>query len=97
MKCENCGYENVEIITKQIGYSCGHCGRNTELMEELRPKTNFDRIHAMNMEELAEWLADVTDSCLDCGYSQELKKCPFIYCRIDSKAFLDWLQSEVEE
>lgn len=56
MKCENCGNENVEIITKEIGYLCGMCGRNTERMKELEPQTNADRIRAMTDEELAKFL-----------------------------------------
>lgn len=34
-KCENCGNENIEIITKEIGYSCPKCGRNTVRMADL--------------------------------------------------------------
>lgn len=33
MKCENCGNENVKIITKETGYSCPYCGRDTEVLK----------------------------------------------------------------
>ena len=52
-KCENCGNENIEVITKEIGYSCPKCGRNTVRMAEMN-KTNADRIRSFSDEELAE-------------------------------------------
>lgn len=41
MKCENCGNENVEIITKEIGYICPVCCRNTARMAELYGSDNY--------------------------------------------------------
>lgn len=84
-KCENCGNEHIEVVSKEIGYVCGQCGRNTVKMEEMQPKTNADRIRAMSDEELAEFLVTVeTHGYHDQSVSGTLE-------------MFDWLQSEVEE
>lgn len=58
--------------------------------ENVQPKTNADRIRAMSDEELAEWLASVTDCHLcpidDCGGAGDM-------C---TATWLDWLQSPAE-
>ena len=56
-KCENCGSEHIHVITKEIGYSCAKCGRNTVRLNEMH-QTNADKIRSMSDEELAEFLAN---------------------------------------
>lgn len=55
--------------------------------------TNADRIRAMSDEELAEWLAKITD-CGECKVSTSR-------CMVSEKscacAWLDWLKQEVSE
>lgn len=58
-KCENCGNENIEMITKEVGYICGNCGRNTECL------TNADKIRNMTDEELAKFLMGIENETLE--------------------------------
>jgi len=54
-------------------------------------QTNFDRIHAMNVEELAEWLDRLITHCND-G--------PCFTCFMQKACLtnmLDWLQQEVND
>lgn len=82
-KCENCGSEHIHVITKEIGYSCLKCGRNTVRLNEMH-RTNADRIRSMSDEELAEFLINVeTLGYNDSSVSGKLE-------------MIEWLQSEVE-
>ncbi len=80
-KCENCGNEHIEIVNKDGDYVCGKCGRNTERMKALEPKTNADRIRAMSDEELAEFLCTHEVCNWDSGPD-------------DIPDIIKWLQSE---
>ena len=92
MICENCGNEHVEVIVKEVGYSCPKCGRNTIRTAEIH-QTNADKIRNMTDEELANMLDEVAVNgimaldkdypCDDCAEK--------INCDI---CFLEWLQTE---
>ena len=89
-KCENCGSEHIHAITKEIGYSCSKCGRNTVRQNEMH-QTNADRIRSMSDEELAMYMMCPNENGLaeiDCDKSGS---CNCYEC------LLKWLQSEVEE
>ena len=69
------------------------CNRMCDGESDFEPITNYDRIHGMSIEELAEFFSILDHSCLD-------GKC-FIcfgvnYISDDERSILDWLQSESE-
>ena len=70
-------------------YPCSECDSNVNDLFEPKKKTNADRIHSMNIEELAEFLKDVKADYqwVNPDYPSE----------DDSGAWVEWLQSEVEE
>lgn len=90
-RCENCGYDKIEITNKEVGYFCPRCGRDTEKLAK-EHQTNFDRIHSMSVEELAKEIAEKIE-CTECPFNGDEEKCGNIGC---SELFLGWLQSEVE-
>lgn len=95
-KCENCGNEHIEIITKEVGYVCGKCGRNTvELAKQ--HITNGDRIRSMTDEELAVFLPIVFD-CM-CNHIDKCREVVINHgeCTKTTECALKWLQSEVED
>lgn len=54
--------------------------------------TNFERIKAMSVEELAEFLESAIDEeCWCCAYKH--KHCHNIDCKT---GYIEWLESEVE-
>lgn len=63
-------------------------------LEEKRIKTNADRIRSMSDEELAQWLAKITD----CG---ECNICGHVKCMTSEEAcacaWRDWLKQEAKE
>lgn len=68
-----------------------------QLAEEYKPKTQADKIRAMNDEELAEFIDKVSRTCLvDAlgGKSECNTECRM--CKIKFGSILDWLQSEAE-
>ena len=70
--------------------NCPVCGAEMRVGTDM---TNADRIRAMTDEELAEWLAKITD-CGECKVSTSR-------CMVSEKscacAWLDWLKQEVSE
>lgn len=85
-------------------YDC--CGRDSTIggryqrlvpcnkCERFKPITNYDRIKAMSKEELAGMLGEfcyIAETCEHCPVSG---RCPGTYT---NNAWLDWLNSEVEE
>lgn len=93
-KCENCGNEHIEVVSKEIGYVCGQCGRNTVKMEEMQPKTNADRIRAMSDEELAEFINTVSNDSIDTITAYGTKSHTEVW--EDKESTMQWLQSEAE-
>lgn len=65
-----------------------HCGDTDE------PITNADRIRSMSDEELAEWLAHLTD-CVNCPCRDPYDQCDTVdgSCK---KQWLEWLKEEAE-
>lgn len=60
------------------------CNRMCDGESDFEPITKYDQIHAMSIEELAEWLTKITD---DAQLDAKTK------CNYQWK---DWLQSEAE-
>ena len=58
--------------------------------------TNYERIKAMSVEEMADLLDEITDACSDIGGGYHCSKCPigkFNRYRCDVRG---WLESEVD-
>ena len=102
-KCDGCRYKSEH---QEMGFaSMGVCTRTTNLIEASQnyraekcpyKKTNYDRIKAMSVEEMAKFLC----SCSKC----EDGSCKgYDYCRIGHNGYSEWLndqskdESEVEE
>lgn len=77
-KCRKCKIQRSKPI-------CNSCRDYNKFL----PMTNVDRIHSMNIEELAEFLKDVK-----ADYQWTNPDYPSEY---DSGAWVEWLYSEVEE
>lgn len=57
--------------------------------------TNFEKIKAMSVEEMAELVNDKVDSeCSECPASDYCAASTFTYCY---EIIKEWLESEVEE
>lgn len=73
------------------------CNRMCDGESDFEPITNSMRIRAMDDEELAEFLDDLTDNCCRCAEHQNCGNCQI---GLDAKTgFCDikkWLQSEAE-
>lgn len=66
---------------------CTRCGN-----EEPKPQTNYDRIHAMSVEELAEFMChNVSNGTVNCAFCATAE-----FCRMGHNGWLDWLKQEVE-
>ena len=97
-KCENCGSEHIHVITKEIGYSCAKCGRNTVRLNEMH-QTNADKIRSMSDEELAKENIYFV-SALNAKEGLHYTGLDGHYYRTAEEvveANMKWLQSEVEE
>lgn len=72
---------------------------NLESLKDKKTETNYDRIHNMNKEELAEYLCNNLD-CAFCpiGINNPLEQ--ETYCTAkpgeEEKTLLEWLESEVQ-
>ena len=87
MKCYSCKCWDKELDE----YPCNKCIHNAT--DQFKPMTNFDRIKAMTVEKLAEFIC--------CIYDIEEDRAKFIngtiipcYNQCDIK---EWLEREVEE
>ena len=87
MKCNSCKYWDKELNE----YPCNTCIHNA--VERFKPMTNFDRIKAMSVEKLAEFICGI--------YDEDEDNAKFIngitipcYNEDDIK---EWLEREVEE
>lgn len=83
-RCSNCGWLEVGPSSAMFcGYSDERTWENESCLawkDKDEPKTNIDRVHAMNAEELAEW------------YWWMLR---YVQGYTDSRvALLDWLKQE---
>lgn len=60
--------------------------------------TNFEKIKQMSVEEIAELLDNISESCYDKGYGfSNCGNCPLsILPSCASTGIKDWLESEVE-
>ena len=53
MKCDSCRYWDKEVDE----YPCNKCIHNA--IEQYKPMTNFERIKAMSIEKLADFICDI--------------------------------------
>lgn len=53
MKCDSCKYWDKELDE----HPCNKCIRNA--IEHYKPMTNFERIKAMSVEKLADFICDI--------------------------------------
>lgn len=63
-----------------------------DTVPEKPPKTHFDEIKDMSMEEMSEWIANWETRCYK-------RVNPLVDCDTENfaKQILDWLKSQVEE
>ena len=93
MKCINCNNAGKCLDHKEqpslIGCTSG--------IPQRKKQTNADRIHSMNIEELAEFLPIVSDFM--CKPTDKCMENIFNHgeCEKRKECALKWLQSEVEE
>ena len=80
--CKVCAKRNHCIYkpTSEVA-DCGYFVRSTQEQKQ----TNYDRIHAMSVEELAEWLTKITND----AQSDSRTKCDYQWD--------EWLKSEAKE
>lgn len=85
LRCEKC--KHMDESGKK--YPCSECDSIANDLFEPKKKTNADRIRSMNIEDLAEFLKNVKADYqwVNPDYPSE----------DDSGAWVEWLQSEVEE
>lgn len=95
--CRDCVYpakrENGLYCTKNNAHIAG-IGGCRDGKEKL--PTNADRIRAMSDEELAEWLAEITD-CADCKIYTHATNVCMTSDEACACAWLDWLRQEAVE
>lgn len=96
--CDNCKYRNVYYMAPP----CDECNFEYQRQPqkgfqnwEPDAMTNADRIRSLSDEELAEWLAILTD-CVNCPCRDPHDQCDTVdgSCK---KQWLNWLKKEVEE
>lgn len=69
-----------------------------QLAEEYKPRTNADKVRAMNDEELAEFLEQF-EACSNCEYEDGVRctlENPCVHAFASAMIF-KWLQSETKE
>ena len=94
MICQTCkNFYNCDIWKQSLAED----GEYVYVCDKYKPQTQFDRINAMNIDELAEFLMNVNNAyAMDCMCGMSECKHPDINnnCAI---CFKEWLESEVEE
>ena len=90
LRCEKCQHEDVSAKK----YPCSKCDSVTNDLFEPKKQTNADRIRAMNDEELAEFIEQISADSMD-TISFGTKDYEEIWEHKETA--LKWLQSEVEE
>lgn len=96
-KCDGCRYKSEH---QEMGFApMGVCTRTTNLIEAEKnykaekcpyKQTNYERIKAMSIEEMAKLLCGCSDCTSELCYGKEL-------CRYGQNGCLKWLESEVEK
>ena len=64
-----------------------------ELWKEGRRMTNYEKIKAMSVEEMAVFMTTASD-CKNCAYNKKCKVDGTFNCHIGT---IEWLESEAEE
>lgn len=98
MKIENCPfYEGIDTcnITKCDKNILGMCAKKgSKNHPEIRHRTNFERFKLMGVDELANFIDDITRHCAN----DDCDNCPLESAfPCDVFALTEWLKSEVEE
>lgn len=83
MKCANCDHKYCEF-----------CNAGDKFQKKAKANTNFDRIKAMSVEEMAEFLSarpfcEIENGGVDCVYGWHESKC--------KEHIKQYLESEVQE
>ena len=81
-KCEHAGKDREFVCIK--GVSCK--------VTESAPKTTFDRIKNMSVEEMAEFIKTVSYHCSAMAHENECCGCRQPYC--EREDLIKWLESE---
>ena len=87
--CLNCGTQ----ITKEY---CEDYPKTCEHWTPQKPKTNFDRIKAMTVEELADFIGESMDHIEPCDACQAYKVCSATHDFDCKKSWEIWLNQEVD-
>ena len=67
------------------------CSFYREYKQKLKPITNYDRLRAMSVEEMAKWIMIIEPTA--CPFRDDHgDDCPFSLCK---DCWLDWLKQEV--
>lgn len=70
------------------------CNRMCDGESDFEPITNYDRIHAMRIEELAEFINTVSNDSIDTITAYGTKSHTEVW--EDKESTIQWLQSEAE-
>ena len=100
-KCGNCGYDFMDLggIYEYVGESyvlnyCPNCGYKLRKRKKEKAMTNFERIKAMSLEEMAEAMsARESVDCSNCSIKNFCHNFGLTCYEVVEK----WLTSEAEE
>lgn len=71
------------------------CNRMCENFDEYKPMTNYEKIKAMSIGEMANLLFEVQSNCTN---SNSCQKCRAKWCLSKNEECMqEWLESEVED
>jgi hypothetical protein len=91
LRCEKCQHRDVSAKK----YPCAECDSNVNDLFEPKKQTNAERIQSMSIDELAEFIAGLSEHCLagigacDCS-GVNTQPC----YEVCGKIAREWLQSE---
>ena len=86
-KCDNgkiCKYANNDSYDI-LGGSC---------YLPKKPQTNEEWLRKASIEQLADWIVDITQYCFECGIdTKNCRNCPFEKC-VDKGRMVKWLKQQ---
>lgn len=99
ISCRKCGraWQVTEIDAEFFSNHRGICPecrkKSKEKVSLLKPHTQFEKIKAMNLDEMAEFIDTLTSQCdpVDC------RKCPLFDVHCGGNNIKQWLESEAKE
>lgn len=92
----------IQILKKSAGVDDIKIVKIQDFVRDVQ--TNFEKMKGMNRKELAEFLTEITDSCVGCGGDEEKGHgsyemqgiCPFGKCKATTASFRNWLDEEAK-